>query len=138
LAADRAELLSEVGHHLRAHADLHSGNGRQELADLGGARRVSGGKSVDVEAGVGLELPLPLQLLEVADGQFEDVGLLQSGDGLALGLEGEDHEVAEVVEALVDAGPTLLFDEGLHHLAVLEAAGHFQIHFELERSFFCV
>ena len=120
--------MSEVRHQPGSHFDLNSGNGGQELADLSGARGVSGGEPIHVDGRIGLQHPLALQLLKMADGQFEDVGLFEAGDGLAFGLEGEDHQVAEVLEALVDAGSALPLDEGLHDLAVLVAAAHLNFH----------
>jgi hypothetical protein len=113
-----------VRHQLSAEVDFNAGNGGQETADLGSAGRISGAKSVDVESGVGLKHLLALQLLQVANSQLEDVSLFEFGDGLAFGLKGRDHEVFEVVEALVDAGTTATFEERLHDLAVLVGARH--------------
>ncbi len=62
--------------------------------------------------------------MEVAHRQLEDVGLLQLGDGLALGLQRIDHEVFQLVQALVDPGPPLPLQQGLHHLAVLVGPRH--------------
>ena len=111
-------------HHLRAHVDLNSGHGGQKLADLGGAGGVAGRKPVNVGCRIGLKHPLAFELLEVANCQLEDVGLFELGDGLTLGLDGVDHEVAEVIEATVDTVSPLLFDERLHDFAVLVALGH--------------
>jgi len=113
-----------VGHELGAEVDLDSGHGGQEPADLRGAGGVAGAESVDVESGVGLKHLLTLQLLEVSDGQLEDVGLLQLGDGLAFGLESGDHQVLEVVQALVDPGSSSPLEERLHHFPVLVGARH--------------
>jgi hypothetical protein len=67
---------------------------------------------------------LSLQLLEVTNRQFEDVGFLESSDRFAFCFDGDHHQVLEVVEALVDAGAPLSFEDGLHHFAVLVAARH--------------
>ena len=64
------------------------------------------------------------QFLQVFHCQFEHVSLFQLGDGLALGLQGIDHDVFEVVQAFVDPGTSLPFKQRLHHFSVLGGPGH--------------
>ena len=72
--------------------------------------------------GHALESSLITQLLQVLNGQFQDVGLLQlAARGV---LKGLGHEVPEGVEALTNTGTPLAFQLGLDHPAVLEAPGH--------------
>ena len=74
---------------------------------------------------LGLESSLINQLLQVLNGQFQDVGLLQLVQTAARGvLKGLSHEVPEGVEALTNTGTPLAFQLGLDHPAVLEAPGH--------------
>ena len=90
--------------------DLDSGNRRQE--------------SVDVKSGVGLKHLLALELLEVANGQFQNVGFLQLGDGFTLRLKCGNHQVLEIVQTLVNSCSSTALEQRLHHFAVLVGARH--------------
>lgn len=108
--------MSQVGHEFRAQVDVHAGDGGQALGDFRGAVGEPGAESVGVDDGVGSEALLTAQLVEVLDGQFQDVGLLELGDVLTLGLEGGYHELLELVQTVVDASATLAFQHWFHNL----------------------
>ena len=113
-------------HEVGAELKVDSGNGGEEAGDLIGAGGEAGSEAVLVKGRVDVEHLLVLQLLKVLHGEFQHIGLLQFVEvgSFGFGLKCEDHEVLEFVEALVDPGPALAFEQGLHHLPVLVRPGH--------------
>ena len=119
-----ADRRAEVGHEGGAHGDGNTRDGGKAAADLVGTGGEAGAVAVHVQGRVGLEHPLPLELLHVADSELKDIGLFQLGDGLPLRLKSIDHEILELIQALVDPGPPLPLQERLHHLPVLVRPRH--------------
>ena len=118
------DLAAEVRDQVGAHGDVDPGDGGEEAGDLVGTGGESGPVPVNIDGRVGLEHLLSLELLEVADGELKDVGLLKLGDGFSLMLESMYHEILEVVQALVDPCPPLPLQQGFHDLPVLVRPGH--------------
>lgn len=76
-------------------------------------------ESVQIKSRVQCQHLLSLKLPQVSHGQLQDVGLLQLADALSLGLQGEHHQILQLVQAGVDPGSPLPLQQGLHHLPVL-------------------
>ena len=55
-------------------------------------------------------------LLQVPHRKLEDVCLLELGHVLALGLEGDSHNVLKLVQTCIDSGPPLSFQQRLGDL----------------------
>lgn len=78
-----------------------------------------------------------LEFPHMIHGQLEYIGLLQARYMLALLLQALDHQILEIVQALVDARPSLALEQRLHHLAVLIRLGHLHDHV-VSRSTFTI
>lgn len=117
------ELMSQIGHQLGAQMNVDSG-GRQNSGDFFGAVCVASSEPIGFHGGIGEETLLALEFLKMSHGDLQNVGLFQLGDVLLVHGQGGDHQLLELVQAPVDAGPTFPFQQRLHHLAVLHGLGH--------------
>lgn len=117
------EAVSKVGHQAGAQLDVDSGSLGQAARHFVGGMCESSTEAVGIDDGVGGQALLAAQLVEVAHCQLKDVGLLQLGHVLALGLQSCDHQVLELVQATIDASTALALQHRLHHFAVLVGAG---------------
>lgn len=120
---------AQVGHKFGAEGDVNALHGGQASGHFRGTVAVALTELILIcRDGTNGELVTALQFLEMRHRQLQYVSLLQLGDGLPFGLECSHHQVLEFVQALVDARPSLAFQHGLHHLAVLVGAGQ-RLHF---------
>jgi len=72
---------------------------------------------------------LSAQFVQVPHRKFQDVGLFQFADVLALRLQGDHHDFLEFVQAPVDPGATFAFQHWFHDLSVLVSSGDGLLHF---------
>lgn len=63
-----------MGHKLGSHGDVNARHTGHESGNFGGTGSVSSAIPIAVQAGVGLQLLLSFQLLQVSYGQFQNVG----------------------------------------------------------------
>ena len=120
---DGVEFVTEVTHQSGSNGDVNSSGG-QTPADLRGTLGVASSEPVHVQGGVHCQHLLSLQLSQVLHGQLKHIGLLQLADALSLGLQGEHHQVLQLVQAVVDPGSPLPLDERLHNFSVLVSLRH--------------
>ncbi len=113
-----------MSHDVGTESDVHTRDGGETPAHLVGAGCESRVVAIHVDGGVGLQHALLLQLLQVLDSELEDVCFLQLGDGLSVGLQSKDHEIFELVQALVDPRSPLTLQQRLHHLPILVRPRH--------------
>ena len=123
---DGVEFVTEVTHQSGSNGDVNSSGG-QTPADLRGTLGVAGSEPVHVQGGVHCQHLLSLQLSQVLHGQLKHIGLLQLADALSLGLQGEHHQVLQLVQAVVDPGSPLPLDERLDNFSVFLRAGHWLV-----------
>lgn len=116
------DAVAQMRHDALAQADVNVWNGGQHTRNLVGGVREAGTEAVVLNHWVAREPLLTFQFVQVANGELEDVGLLQFGDIFALRLQRDHHQFFELVQATVDAGATLSLQHGLHHFAVLISA----------------
>lgn len=60
--------------------------------------------------------------MQMTNGQFQNISLLQLGHVLALRLESADHQLLEFIEAAIDASASLALEHRFHHFAILISA----------------
>ena len=120
---DGVEFVAEVWHEPGAHCDVHSGGG-EASADLGGACCVAGSVSVKLQSRVNCQHLLPLQLPQVLHGQLQHISLLKLWDALSLRLKCVNHQILQLIKAVVDPCSSLSLNQWLHNFSVLVSFGH--------------
>jgi len=100
-----------------AHGDVNTGRVHQEgggFLSAGRVPRLEPSQLLDgVSGGQAFRL---LHLVQMPDGQLQDVGLLQLGHVLTLSLESRGHDVLQLVQTLVDPGAPFSLQKRLHDL----------------------
>ena len=124
LGSRHGNLVTQVVDQWVAKSHGNSGNGGEKSRDFIDAGRVAGAVPIGIQSRLDLQLLLSLQLLQVSHCQFQNVGFFQFGDGFSFGLQGEDHQILQFVQALVDACPALSLQQRLHDFSVLVGARH--------------
>jgi len=124
----RLEILTQVLHEWETNLlDLLNLVGLEKLADLVDTGLVAMAEGLGNLGSAPLgrtHFLLGVDLLQVLESQFQDVGLFQLGDGLPLHLHRLDQDVFDFVQAFVDAGSSLALQQRLHDFAVLVSPGH--------------
>ena len=119
-----APRLQEMTQEALTHPHVHPGGGEQEGGRLLGAGGVTRLELLELLQGVAQAQPLGLvELVQVAHGELQYVRLLQLGDVLALRLQRHRHNVLQLVQAGVDAGPPLPLQQRLGDLLVAHGLG---------------
>ena len=111
------ESVAQMGHEPSAQGDIDARNGSQSDRHFASALSESGAEAVGADDGVGGQSALAAQLVKVTDGELENVGLFEFGHVVAvLGGQGGGHKILELVEAPVDPGASLSFQQRLGNL----------------------
>ena len=112
------ECVAEVGHEPGAESDIDTRNGGQGDGHFAGALGESGAEAVAGHDRIGRQTALTAQFVQVANGELQDVGLLQLGHaGLAvLGGQSAGHQIFQLIQAPVDSGAALSFQQWLGNL----------------------
>ena len=120
--------MSQVGEEAGPGGEVHTrGYPGQELGDLGSAGGVAGPVALLpllLALGAQSQHLLAPQLPQVSHSQLQHVSLLQLGDALPLSLQGEHHQVLQLVQTFVDPRSPLSLQHWLHHFPVLVGPGH--------------
>ena len=122
---DTVDAAAQVGHEALAHADFQAAGGGQVAGHFGGAVAEPGAELVGVGSGggggaggvVGETQGLAVaEFVQMTDGEFQHVGLLQFGEIFAFWGQCGAHQLLQFVKAPVDAGATFAFQHRLHNL----------------------
>jgi len=115
-------------HETLTDAHFEPGGRGQVARDFGGAVAESGAEFIGVRrlgwctAADGVERLTVAEFVQVTDGEFEDVGLLQFSQVFTLRRQGGAHEFLEFVQAPVDPGSPLTFQQRFRYLFVEHGA----------------
>ena len=117
---DLVDAATQVRQQALADGDIQTGGGGQVTRHFGGAVRESGAELVGVGGGRNgrrqTERLTLAQFVQVAHRQFENVGLFQFGQILALGRQCGAHQFLEFVQTAIDACAAFAFQHGFHNL----------------------
>lgn len=107
-----------MSHEPGAEAHVDAGDGGEGDGHFAGALSETGTVTVARGYWVGRQAALAAQLVQVANGELQHIGLLELGHaGFAVLLgQGTGHQVLELVQATVDPGTALSLQQGFRDL----------------------